>query len=449
MTAEARTSTRFRSPGWALAVLAAISTCGFIDRIIMQVLVEPIKIEFDLSDTQIGLVTGLAFAVLNVGLGLWVARIAERRRRVTLVWIGTLLWSAATALCGAAGNFMQLVCARIGVGVGEAIGLPSTSSIVSDLYPREKRTTAMAVLMLAPPLGAFLGSAAGATIAQAYGWRAAFWVAAAPGVVLALLLAFTVTEPPRGRFDKMHGDVDRVPPFSEVLGRMWGLRSLRHMILGSMTASLAGFGVNVFLAAFLLRRFGFTVGEAGLIAGLIASLPASVSVFGAGWLADRLGAKSPASYGLVPAIGLIAAAPVYMLAVTRETAGPAIALLIVAAFLQYCYLAPSAGVVQNMMHPRMRASAAAVTSLITSLISASLGPLIVGALSDTFSAAFPLAAPGYALSTALATTATAYAWAAVHYAIASRHLPAEFNHASPGEVTAKEPIELNTARHDI
>ena len=171
------------SPGWALAVLAAISTCGFIDRIIMNVLVQPIKAEFQLSDTEIGLVGGLAFAVLNVFLGIWVARIAERRRRITLIGIGTFLWSLATAACGAVTSFGTLFLARIGVGVGEAVGLPSSQSVISDYFPKHKRTTAMAVLLLAPPIGVFLGSAGGATIAQAYGWRAAFVAAAIPGFI--------------------------------------------------------------------------------------------------------------------------------------------------------------------------------------------------------------------------------------------------------------------------
>ena len=133
---RARSATR---PGWALFLLAAISTCGFIDRIVMNVLVEPIKHEFHLTDLQIGLVAGLAFALLNVLLGVWVSRIAERRRRLTLISIGTLLWSVATVSCGFAGSFVQLVLARIGVGVGEAVGLPATSSVISDYFPPEKR----------------------------------------------------------------------------------------------------------------------------------------------------------------------------------------------------------------------------------------------------------------------------------------------------------------------
>ena len=148
---------RIDRPGWALFVLAAISTCGFIDRIVMNVLVQPIKAEFRLTDLQIGLVAGLAFALLNVLLGIWVARIAERRRRLTLIGIGTLLWSVATALCGAAASFASLALARVGVGVGEAVGLPASQSVISDYFPKEKRATAISVLLLAPPIRRMMG----------------------------------------------------------------------------------------------------------------------------------------------------------------------------------------------------------------------------------------------------------------------------------------------------
>ena len=264
------------SPAWALILLTSIYICGFIDRIIMQVLVEPVKAEFNLSDVQIGLVTGLAFAVLNVVLGLYIARIAERRRRMTLISIGAVLWSIATAACGLVNNFMQLVLARVSVGVGEAVGLPSSSSVISDYYPKQKRTTAMSALFLAPPIGAFIGFVVGGLIAQEYGWRATFWIAAVPGIVLALLATATIGEPQRGRYDDLGDKADEVPSFTAVLRRICDRHSLRHLLAGSVVASTVGFGVNAFLTAFLIRRFGYSLAEAGLISGFIAALPASI-----------------------------------------------------------------------------------------------------------------------------------------------------------------------------
>ena len=241
----------------------------------------------------------------------------------------------------------------------------------------------MSVLLLAPPIGVFLGSAGGAPIAQAYGWRAAFVAASIPGFILAILVLLTVAEPPRGQHDGLDPD-DAVPPLRAVLARMWQRHAFRHLLAGSTIASMVGFGLNAFLAAFLFRKFGYSVREAGIIAGLIAALPASFGVFGGGWLADRMARSDARSYGTIPGVSLLLATPVYILAVTRESAPAAIGLLALAATVQYCYLAPSTGVFQNLMHPRMRASATATVGIFYSIVGAGLGPLLVGGLSDRF-----------------------------------------------------------------
>lgn len=409
-------------PGWALFVLAAISTCGFIDRVIMNVLVHPIKAEFHLSDTQVGLVGGFAFALLNVLLGIWVARLAERRRRVTLIGIGTFFWSVATALCAAASSFATLALARIGVGVGEAVGLPSSQSVISDYFPKEKRTTAISVLVLAPPIGAFVGLTGGGLVAQEWGWRAAFLIAAAPGFLLSAIVLLSVAEPKRGQHDGLGGDADRIPPLGAVLARMWGRHSFRHLLIGSTIASIAGFGVNLFLTTWFVRRFGYSLGQAGLTTGLIASAPAILGVVACGWLCDRRARKDARAYADIPALCLLITAPVYILAVTSGSAAAAIPLLAVATLFQYNYLGPSQGVFQNLMHPRMRASSYAVINILYSLVGAGLGPVLVGGLSDHFSAGRSDAA---GLTIALALTALLYLWAAVHFFIARRSIRAE------------------------
>ncbi len=415
MTTE--TGLRRTSPALALTLLTAISVVGFIDRIIMNVLVEPIKRQFQLSDTQMGVINGLAFALLNVAFGLIIARFAERHRRLTFVAVGTLLWSVACALCGMASSYGQLVLARIGVGVGEAVGLPSTSSLVSDYFPPEKRTTAMSVLSLAPPLGAFLGAAGGSMIAHAYGWQTALFAAAVPGVILAVLLHLFVAEPARGQHDGL-AHTDTVPAMRTVILRFWRRHSMRHLLIGSAIASMVGFGLNTFLASFLARRFGFSLVEAGLTSGLVASLPASLSVFGAGWLADRMAKRDARSYALIPAITLLLSTPLYVLGITRDTPAAAITLLGIAALVQYCYLGPTFGTFQNMMHPRMRATSSAFTSMVYALIGGGLGPLLMGMLSD-FSAA-RAANPGEGLAMALALASLIYLWAAFHYWWAAR-----------------------------
>lgn len=405
-------------PRLALVLLTAIAVVGFIDRIIMNVLVEPLKREFSLSDAQIGLINGLAFAALNVGLGLIVARIAERRRRITLISIGALLWSIATAGCGLAGSMVQLLLARIGVGVGEAVGLPATQSVLSDYFPREKRATAMAALNLAPPIGAFLGATGGALIAQHFGWRYAFLIAAIPGVVLALLLALFIAEPERGGLDQ-GAATGKIAPITSVLARYWQWPTMRHMLLGSTIAGMVGFALNGFLAAFLARRFGFSLVQAGTVAGLVASLPAAISVLGAGWLCDRLAARGRhRAYALVPAMTLIVSAPLYAFAITRDNASLLVGLVGLTALIQFTYLGPTAGTFQNMLAPRMRATGAAFTAMIYTLISGGFGPLLLGMASDRFAASG--IAPGRALGLAMAAAASLYAWAALHYFLAAR-----------------------------
>jgi len=412
-------------PRLALVLLAAIGVVGFIDRIIMNVLVEPLKAEFRLSDTEIGVINGLAFAALNVGLGLFVARLAERTRRITLVAIGTFFWSIATAACGMASTVTQLLLARIGVGVGEAVGLPSTQSVVSDYFPREKRATVMAVLNLSPPIGAFLGATGGAIIAQVYGWRHAFLIAAIPGLILAILLALFIAEPKRGAHDGPAA-AEHVPPMTTVLGRYFAWPTMRHMLFGSTIAGMIGFGLNAFLAAYLARRFGFSLVAAGTVSGLVASLPAAISVVGAGWVSDKLAARgNRKGYALFPAVTLLVSAPLYAFAITRDQPALLIALVACCALIQFTYLGPTAGTFQNMLAPRMRATGAAFTSMIYTLISGGFGPLILGAMSDNFAGRG--IQPGVALGYAMAAMATLYLWASLHYFLAARTIEADLS----------------------
>jgi len=417
------------APWLALVVLMAISTVGFIDRIVLNVLAVPIQAEFQLSDTQVGLLTGLAFAVLNVALGIFVARIAERKRRLSLIAVGTLLWSIATALCGYVGNWVQLLLARIGVGVGEAVGLPATQSVVADYFPPEKRATAMSVLLLAPPVGALIGAAGGAWIGQTYGWRTAFFVAAAPGVLLALLAWVFVAEPPRGRHDA--GASEQVPPMRAVLDRLFRLKSARQLLAGSTIASLVGFALNSFVALLLVRKFDFTLVQAGLVSGLLASFPGAFSVLVGGSVADWLGKKSPAAYAVLPDACLLIAAPLYIFAITREDVTVMLVVMTVAALFQYTYLGVTYGTFSNLLHPRMRATGSAVLGAIYGLIGQGIGPLALGMLSDLLMRSLGLS-NGDALATAMAITAALYLWAGAHYIAAGRHLKSDFETVREG-----------------
>jgi len=357
-------------------------------------------------------------------LGLVIARMAERRRRVSLIAVGTLLWSIATAACGLAATYVQLVLARVGVGVGEAVGLPSTYSVVSDYFPPERRATMMSMLNLAPPIGAFIGASGGALIAQLYGWRTALLVAAVPGLILALLLALFIAEPRRGGLDA-GGSSGEVPPIGTVIGRYLRWPTMRHMLLGSTVASMVGFGLNAFLAAYLVRRFGFTLVQAGLVAGMVASLPSTLSILGAGWVSDRLARRgNRRGYALVPAITLLVSAPLYAFAITRDEPAMIVALVGLCGLFQYTYLGPTQGTFQNMLSARMRATGSAFTGMIYTLVGGGFGPLVLGMVSDFYVREGE--APGIALGLAMATISVLYLWAAFHYWRASRSIEADY-----------------------
>lgn len=419
---------RRSSPSLALGLLTMISTVGFIDRIVVNALVEPLKEEFRLSDAEIGLL-GFAYAALNIVLGVAIARMAERRRRLSFTVVGTLAWSVAAAACGFVTNWAQLLMARIAVGVGEAVGLPANQSVIADYFPPERRASAMSVLLLSPPLGAFIGLAGGALVAEIWGWRMAFIVTALPGLLLALLVWLFVKEPPRGQYDKVTDDT--VPPISAVLRRFAELPSARHLVAGSALASLVGFGLTAFFAALLMRQFGIPLAQAGLYAGLIASLPASLSVLSGGALADKLAARIPSSYALVPAISLAIAAPLFCFGITRGDLWLLMVMVAASTMLQFMYLGMTFGTLQNMMHPRMRATANALLNIVFGF-AGGIGPVIVGALSDRL--ATTGMAPGPALSLAMAGTAVLYWWAAAHYGIAARTVASDLAIVREGRI---------------
>jgi len=425
---------------WVLLLFTLVSTFSFVDRIIVQTLVQPIKAELRVSDRDMGLLGGLTFAVLYAGLSIPIARLAERKNRLAIISISTALWSLATAVSGFAGNFTHLLLARIGVGVGEAAGSPATTSVIADYFPRERRASAMAIYGLAVPLGALVGGSAGGYIALHWGWRAAFLVVGFPGIALALLQWLTVREPLRGQNDPGI-DATHTPPFSAVLRRFRERPSLIHIILGATVSTVAGYGVNYFLAAYLSRRYGLNYAQAGLLVGLISSLPAALSFLAGGLLSDWAGRRAAYWYALIPALGSALCAPLYIAAFRADTWVLATALLALTAMFQYAYIPAAAAITQNMMEPRMRASATAVTGLIYTLVGQGMGPLLVGELSDRFTrrafagdfnwtcnadagvvsvACGQAAATG--LQTALIVWALLYLWSAGHLALGARLL---------------------------
>ncbi len=437
--ADARASKTLRlmgSPGyraWVLFIFLLISMFGFVDRQVIGALGQPIKAALHLTDAQFGVLGGLAFALLNSLLSIPIARLAERRRRLTIIGIGVFLWSIATCLCGLTATFLQLLLARVAVGVGEAASTPATASVLADYFPPNRRTSAAAVFVLAIPLGALIGAAGGGYIAQYTDWRTAFVIAGLPGLVLTLLLAVTVREPIRGHYDAAGLGEAAAPPMTAVLRRMFERPAFLHVMIGSTLASMGGFGINIFLAQYFFRRFGLSLGEAGLLSGLISALPGVVSMLGGGLLADRLGKKDARFYAWTPGLGALLATPFYILSFLQGGWVAATVLLMITGLFQYAYLPVSIGVSANLMEPRMRASAAAVVAIMTNLVGAGVAPIVVGKLSDLFTthanaacagaaAAAPscMAASGEGLRLASMTFALVYLWSALHFVLAAR-----------------------------
>jgi MFS family permease len=404
--------------GYTLAILLAVYACNFMDRQILAILKPAIKQELGLSDTELGLLSGLAFtlffATLGIPLGLW----ADRGRRTSLVAVALFLFSGMTALSGLARGFGSLLLARIGVGVGEAGTSPASHAIIADLYPPDERSGAMAVFALGPHLGLLLGLLLGGLVSHRYGWRAAFLAAGLPGLVLAGVTYLTVAEPARA---------DGARPRPGAAGRtlvatartMWADPALRHLVLGAALASAIALGLLNWLPTFLARSHALPAGPSGMALGLIVGLGGGLGTWAGGRLADRLRRRDRRWPLWVPAVALAGSAPLWLAAYLAPTAGLALALMVLPGSLLGVFIGPSFAVVQERVDPRRRALGAAWVLCLTNLV-AGLGPLGIGVLSDLLEPT----AGAEALRRALVMALPLGLWAASHYLRAARALRA-------------------------
>jgi predicted MFS family arabinose efflux permease len=354
----------------------------FADRAVFAVLAQPIKEELRLSDFQIGILQGLAFAALYAGLSMPLARIAERASRRNIIAICTGVWSAATVWCRFATSFVTLAIGRVGVGVGEAGFLPATNSMVGDLFPRHRRASTMALIMLGTPVGIFLGAMIGGYVAGLAGWREAFLVLGLPGLAVAILVRLLIREPSRGLVDNLPVNPNPPPNFRAFLTTLRSKPALMFIILGSTTASFGITAISQFLAIFLARVHEMDVRSAAALYGTISAafigLALLIGSFGTDWLAKRDG-RWPA-WGA--AIGLAVAPFVYFIAFNAQDIIAAAVLLILAGVMLMLFYGPTSGMIQNLLEPRMRATGIALFTLFYSLVGYGLGPVFVGFVSD-------------------------------------------------------------------
>jgi predicted MFS family arabinose efflux permease len=379
-----------------LAMLVLVYTFNFIDRQIVGILAVPIKAELGLSDTQLGLLGGLAFALFYTLLGIPIAMLADRRNRTAIITVALVFWSAMTAVCGLAQNFWQLFLARLGVGVGEAGGVAPGYSLVTDYFPPHQRARALGVYSFGVPIGSSLGILFGGVIASLIDWRTAFIVVGLAGIVLAPIFKAVVREPVRGRFDAQ-GATGRPAGFGEVMRVLLGKRSFWGLSFGASAASMMGYGLFFWLPSFLVRSYQLTLLEASLYFGAILLVGGIAGIWIGGALADRLGARRRRMYAIIPAVAFLATIPFYLGAVTSSSLVLAFALFLVPTALGLVWLGPLLSSLQHVVPPQMRATASAIFLFINNLIGIGLGTVALGALSDALSAQFGADSLRYAI----------------------------------------------------
>ena len=407
----------FGTPGYRAYVLSALLVVyifNFIDRTIINILTEPIKLSFGLEDWQMGLLGGPAFAVLYTFIGIPIARGAERYNRVAIIATAVAVWSLFTALCGFAMSFMVLFLFRIGVSIGEAGCTPPAQSLIADYFRPSRRATAVSIYALGVPLGGMLASVFGGQLAgiegaefgawinsvglgflfgnldwsQVEGWRVAFVVVGLPGLLLSLIVWRSVKEPPRGYTDPEALQGLEKASFREALAVLSKKPAYRHIVFGAMLASFVGYGVGQFTTSFLLRTHGLSIQQASLLYGVVLGLMAAIGVFSSGWLADKMSQKYPNALSWLPALGMGASVPLYAFGFLVESLWLAVPALMIAAMIHYFYLGPMYAISGGVVDSRMRATSVAITLFVVNLLGYGLGPPLIGVLSTVLKTVF-------------------------------------------------------------
>lgn len=417
-----------RYSNYVLGVLFLVYVMNFVDRQILSILVEPIKASLGASDTQMGFLTGFAFAIFYTTFGIPLARWADRGVRRSIIALGLTVWSVMTGLCGLAQNFVQLALARIGVGIGEAAGSPPAHSLISDFFPPERRATAFSIYNFGIPVGVMIGYLAGGWIREFFDWRIAFFAAAVPGLVLALVLRFTVREPPRGMSEAATVDAEEVP-FGEVVRTLMGMKTFVLLSVGSGFAAFASYGFGSWVPAFLERSHGMGGGAIGTWIGLESGIGGVIGMLGTGLLADRLGRRDPRWYPWIAAISIVFYVPFSAAFLLMEDVVPALVAYIIPTALSSVYLAPSLALMHQLVGLRMRAVASAIAMFMLNLIGMGLGPQTVGILSDWLEPTYGEDSLRWGLLIALATKLIAV----VLFLMAAK--------TAPGELAARRRLE--------
>lgn len=414
--------------GYVLAVLTATYAVNFLDRQVVNILAESIKRDLQISDTQLGLLTGTAFGLFYSILGLPIARLADSYSRTRIITIALAVWSALTAACGMAQTYAQLFLMRLGVGVGEAGGTPPAQSLIADYFPQERRTLAMAVFALGVPLGSFCGFLLGGILDAGWGWRTAFVVAGLPGVVLSVLVAFTLKEPPRGMSDRAHG-LSAEPSGPVALrvsvAEIFARRSFIRLVLGGTCGIFIVYVTNAWLPSFLIRLHALDSARVGGLIAFFVGAGGLIGSLGGGWLATRLKRRFARAEVWMIATSTLLTAPALLWTLFASSTRSALCGMLVLYALSYVWIGPTSALIQRITPIRSRTLAAALQLSIANVIAMLFGPPSIGYLSDRLQPLFAVESLRYAL----AATAIVSILGAAVYLSAGRHLLRDFDAA--------------------
>jgi MFS family permease len=415
--ADAQPASQAVSPGYryyVLGILILIYMLNFLDRQIIGILAAPLKAEFNLSDSQFGLLGGLAFALLYSTLAIPIAWLADRFSRVWIMTGALTLWSGFTALCGLAGGFGSLFLCRMGVGIGEAGGVAPAYSLIADYFPKSQRARALAAYAFGIPLGMAAGTLVGGLLAATYGWRTAFIVVGVLGVLVAPVLRLTVKDPRRGGMDEpvpaetaapaVLAAPHKAPPFMTVVRTLAPKPSFWLLSFGAASSSVCGYGVAAWLPSFFMRSFGLSLSQTAWYYSAIVLVGGVVGIWMGGVLADRLGKKSKAAYPLTPAIAFLISVPCFILAMNSGAVVGAIMpgsdpngvaaltlaflIFLIPTGLNLVWLGPITAAVQQLAPASMRTTASALFLLINNLLGIAVGIYYFGWMSDLLRPAF-------------------------------------------------------------
>jgi predicted MFS family arabinose efflux permease len=434
--------------GWVLLLIFLMMASNYIDRTIVRILAQPIKVDFHLTDLQVGLLGGFAYAMLYIVMGVPIAYLSERRSRVGIISLAMAVWSIMTALCGLAGSYLQLLAFRIGVGVGESGAAPPSQSLIADYFPPKQRASAIATHSFGIAAGGLLGSVIGGFAGEAWGWRVALMLVGAPGLVLALLFRLSVKEPARGQTDERPVADGERPNLWRAVRLLFTNPTFLHLAAAAGICNFAIQGIGTFDAAYFVRRFEIPLSQVGLITGMVGGLSTSVGMLSGGLITDWIGRHDRRWYAWLSAIGAAIAGPLYAAAFLQSTwAATAVVMALPGAML-YLFHAPAQAVIHNMSHPRMRATAISLYMVVTATLGLALGPVATGFAADHIAQAvfgagdFARACPGggapHGASAALAQACHAastrgvqlamvgvtalFLWGALHFFLAARTL---------------------------